>query len=182
MVNYENGKIYRIVCNKTGKQYIGATTILLSARLSQHKKLFNTKKTCLSREVIEGDDYAIYLIEDCPCERKEQLLSRERYYIETTDCVNKKIPLRTKHEWYMDNRDELIQRQLIWNSENADKLKLYNEKYRQKLRDIILNKQEITNTYDIDEQFKNFVCNIKSLSSNETPLNEFVDVSGNYNV
>ena len=75
MVNYENGKIYRIVCNKTGKQYIGATTILLSARLSQHKKLFNTKKTCLSREVIEGDDYAIYLIEDCPCERKEQLLS-----------------------------------------------------------------------------------------------------------
>ena len=38
MVNYANGKIYRIVCNTTGKQYIGSTTRPLSERLNGHKK------------------------------------------------------------------------------------------------------------------------------------------------
>lgn len=168
MVNYENGKIYRIVCNKTGKQYIGATTISLSARLSQHKKLFRNAKTCLSREVLEGGDYGIFLIEDCPCDRKEHLLSRERYFIETTDCVNKKVPLRTKHEWYMDNRDELIARQLLWNKENAEKLRSYQAKYKQKLRDTSLNNTDITATFDIDEMYNHYInTHIKSLGTGD---------------
>lgn len=133
MVNYENGKIYRIVCNKSGKQYIGATTISLSARLSQHKKVFRSTKCCLSRDVLEGGDYEIFLIEDFPCERKEQLLARERFHIETNDCVNKKIPLRSKHEWYMDNREDVIKRQTIWNKENVDKTRVYKKRYVDKI-------------------------------------------------
>ena len=39
MVNYQNAKIYRIVCNVTGKQYIGSTVSNLSTRLSQHKNI-----------------------------------------------------------------------------------------------------------------------------------------------
>lgn len=181
MVNYENGKIYRIVCNKTGKQYIGATTIPLASRLSQHKKLFRNAKTCMSREVLEGGDYGIYLIEDCPADRKEQLLSRERYFIETTDCVNRKVPLRTKHEYYMDNRDELIKKQLEWNRENADKLKQYKAKYIEKLKNVHL--LNITDTYDIDEMYNNFINHIHSLSSsdnivttNEKVLNEIIRI------
>jgi len=134
MVNYENGKIYRIICNETGKQYIGATTIPLSARLSQHKKLYKNLRTCLSREVLEGGNYGIYLIEDCPCDRKEQLLSRERYFIETTECVNKKVPLRTKHEWYTDNKERIIENQCIWNSNNPEKVKEYKRRYMERLR------------------------------------------------
>lgn len=90
MVNYANSKIYRIVCNTTGKQYIGVTTIPLSTRLSQHKKLFKINSPCCSKEVMEHEDYAIYLIEDYPVERKEQLLARARMHIESNICVNKK--------------------------------------------------------------------------------------------
>jgi hypothetical protein len=155
MVNYQNGKVYRIICNKTGKQYIGSTTIALSARLSQHSKLFRNARTCLSREVIEGGDYAICLIEDFPCDRKEQLLARERHFIETLDCVNKKVPLRTKHEWYMENRDELIRKQLIWNNANKDKTQIYKQRFAEK--QMLNNQQE--EGIDIDEEYEDYVNN-----------------------
>ena len=132
MVNYYNGKIYRIVCNETGKQYIGSTTSSLSTRLCQHKKYFKDGKSGTSREVLKNNNYNIILIEDYPCERKEQLLQQERYYIETMDCVNKNIPLRSRHEWYENNREQYISRQMIWNNNNKDKLKQYQETFKAK--------------------------------------------------
>jgi hypothetical protein len=132
MVNYYNSKIYRIVCNETGKQYIGATTIALSTRLCQHKKLFKDNRSGSSKEVLKSGNYNIVLIEDYPCERREQLLQRERYYIETTDCVNKIIPLRTAHEWYEDNKEKYIARQTVWNNNNKDKLKEYQKTFKTK--------------------------------------------------
>lgn len=158
MVNYGNGKIYRIVCNITGKQYIGATTIALCSRLSQHKKLFYGKKNSLSREVIEGGDYAIYLIEDYPCERKEQLLARERYYIDTFDCVNKKVPLRTKQEWYNDNREDVIKKQTEWNMNNVHRTRLYKKKYAEKQKEIRNAEiNQLERDADLDVEFLNFV-------------------------
>ena len=157
MVNYQNGKVYRIICNKSGKQYIGSTTIALSARLSQHARLFRNARTCLSREIIEGRDYEIRLIEDFPCDRKEQLLARERHFIETIDCVNKKVPLRTKHEWYMENRDELIRKQLIWNNANKDKVELYKQRFAEK--QLLNNQPEIEEGIDIHEEYEDYVNN-----------------------
>jgi hypothetical protein len=158
MVNYGNGKIYRIVCNKTGKQYIGATTIALSARLSQHKKLFRGARTSLSREVIEGGDYAIYLIEDVPCTRKEQLLARERHYIDTLNCVNKKKPLRTKHEWYMENREELIRKQILWNKANEDKTREYKQRYTEKQQ----TERELEQIREmVDDEYEEYVANYR---------------------
>ena len=37
MVDYGNGKVYKIVCNNTGKVYIGSTTQPLSKRLVAHR-------------------------------------------------------------------------------------------------------------------------------------------------
>jgi len=34
MVNYNNSKIYKIVCNVTGKQYISSTSVGLKKRLT----------------------------------------------------------------------------------------------------------------------------------------------------
>ena len=65
MVNYSNGKIYKIVCNVTGKQYVGSTTKkYLSQRLQAHVGCYkqfqngNTKKTMTSFQVLKEDDYA----------------------------------------------------------------------------------------------------------------------------
>jgi len=145
MVNYQNGKIYRIVCNITGKQYIGSTVSSLNTRLCQHKKTRN----CSSTQILDNNDYSIVLIEDYPCERKEQLLARERYYIETMDCVNKKYPLRNQHEWYEDNKKRLIEKQIIWNNNNKDKLKEYRKTYKNKNKGVYV---DLTHTDVEDEE------------------------------
>lgn len=81
MVNYANGKIYRIVCNTTGLQYIGSTTRPLSERLNEHKqnlKKFLNGKThyVTSFKVLENNNFQIILIENVPCSRKEELLKK----------------------------------------------------------------------------------------------------------
>jgi predicted GIY-YIG superfamily endonuclease len=148
MPNYQNGKIYRIVCNQTGLQYIGSTTIPLASRLSQHKKLFKDGKSGTSKLVLENNDYNIVLIEDYPCDRKEELLKRERYFIETVHCVNIKVPLQSQKEWYEKNKDRLIEQQKIWNNNNKDKLKQYQHTFRTKEKGIYV---DLTNM-DIDDE------------------------------
>ena len=103
MIDYILGKIYKIECNKTSKIYIGSTCeYFLDKRLIGHKAIFQRykeKKTnnyLTSFEVLENNDYKIMLLESYPCNNKNELHQRERYYIENNECVNKKIPLRTK--------------------------------------------------------------------------------------
>lgn len=162
MPKYENGKIYRIICNQTGLQYVGSTTIPLSARLSQHKKVLKDGISGTSKLVLENGDYSIILLEDFPCERKEQLLQRERYYIETMNCVNKKIPNRSQKEWYIDNREAYIEKQKIWNNQNKHKLRQYQETFKNKNKGIFIDltnidvddddvKLNIEDIYDCDE-------------------------------
>jgi len=95
MVNYQLGKIYKIVCNETGEQYIGATCQKkLCTRLAQH--VSNNK--CSSKGIIERGKYEMVLIEDYPCTSKDQLHQRERHFIETLICVNKRIPIISEAE------------------------------------------------------------------------------------
>ena len=105
MVNYNNGKIYKIICDETNKTYYGSTTQPLCKRFQKHK---NIKSTVFN----EMTNPKIYLVEDYSCERKEQLLKRERYFIENNDCINKDIPGRTKEEfgkvYYISNRDKIV--------------------------------------------------------------------------
>lgn len=109
-MDYSNGKIYRIVCNITGRQYIGSTTQSLPKRLHEHKrkyKLFLEGKVqfITSFSVLENNNVDIILVESCPCKSKEELHRRERLFIETMDCVNKIIPLRTDAEYKRDNKE-----------------------------------------------------------------------------
>jgi hypothetical protein len=101
---YEFGKIYKIECNITKRQYIGSTTQLLESRLKGHWNNYlstiqnRSKRPCSSFEILKGNDFAIHLIENVKCKNKEELLTRERFYIETTDCVNKNKPILTREE------------------------------------------------------------------------------------
>jgi len=105
-MDYKNGKIYRAV-SSNNKQYIGSTTQTLTKRLSTHKKDYKrwvagTKRCGSIRELYNDEsEVKIFLIEDYPCERKEQLEARERYWIENIEggCVNKYIPTRSITEY-----------------------------------------------------------------------------------
>jgi hypothetical protein len=100
---YEKARIYRVIDNSNGQQYIGSTCKSLSNRLSQHKYdyqkyLEGIQHYISSFDILKNCDFSIILIEEYPCSNKEQLLKRERYYIETLNCINKRMPIRTKEE------------------------------------------------------------------------------------
>jgi len=137
MPDYSNGKIYKIVCNITGEQYIGATIQKLSYRLSNHVRHKNTEKKYKSKDIILRGDYQIVLIENYPCNNKEELEKKEREHIENNICVNKVIPTRTKKEWTYENRDVANERAKLYRKTNIEDVKQYEKQYREKNKDKI---------------------------------------------
>jgi hypothetical protein len=77
--DYSQGKIYKIVCNKTGLIYIGSTCNTLDERLKQHEydcKRYLDKKSnkfVSSIYVIISNDYKMELIENYSCNHKKEL-------------------------------------------------------------------------------------------------------------
>ena len=138
MVNYSQGKIYKIVDNTNGDIYVGSTCeTTLAKRLSKHIQTFKTYKQgksgyASSYKIIENDDYDIILIENYPCETRDQLHSRERHYIETLPCVNLIIPTRTHKEWVQANKEHIQEKLKEYSKTNEIRLKQYQENYREK--------------------------------------------------
>jgi len=131
MVNYQNGKIYRI--DGGGLTYIGSTTNnYLSTRLAGHKCDYNRfldgkKNYYTSFEILKTDNYRIELLEKFPCDSKDELTAREGYYIRQMVCVNKHIAGRTKKEWHQDNKNELNQKYKQYYQDNKEQLKKRHE-------------------------------------------------------
>ena len=104
MVQYNRGKIYKLVCNETGLVYIGSTCEkLLCQRLSKHVCDYKRWKDgkygyTTSYKTIDNGDYYIELIETVPCSGFDELSKKERHYIESVKCVNKVMPGRTVQE------------------------------------------------------------------------------------
>jgi len=111
MSNYNNSKIYKIVDNTNNNIYVGSTKQkYLSLRLASHKndykRYLRGEKTFLtSFDIIKNNDYDIILLELVNCNSKDDLHKKERYYIETLDCINKVIPGRTQKEYKKVNKE-----------------------------------------------------------------------------
>jgi hypothetical protein len=82
--------------------------------------------------VMENDDYDILLLEIYPCNWKDELHTRERYYIQNNECVNKSIPLRTGKEYYVEHKEEILTRHQKYREENKDLIKQQYEKNKDK--------------------------------------------------
>jgi hypothetical protein len=135
MVNYQEGRIYRLVCNVTGLVYIGSTTQPLYKRKYGHTKDYERWKEgktnyVTSFKIIENGDYDIFLIEDCPCDTREQLMRRERYWIEQTECVNRCIPTRTNKEYREANADRYREQRKLYYQNNIERFKEEHKQYR----------------------------------------------------
>ena len=95
MVNYQNGKIYKIMSDETDLVYVGSTTQDLCVRMASHRRdykawLNNDKKYVSSFEILKFDNYRIVLIENYPCNDRTELNKKEQEYIEKLNCVNKR--------------------------------------------------------------------------------------------
>jgi len=133
MVNYANSKIYKLVGG--GLTYIGSTTRPLSERFYEHKR----KTSCSSRVVLDKPDACIVLIENYKCEDKEQLLARERHWIDTVDCVNLYRPMLYEGEkqeydqqYYEANKEQKTLYNKEYNKANKEQISLQKKEYHEK--------------------------------------------------
>ena len=162
MEDYQNGKVYRVNVNGSDLVYYGSTVQRLSKRLSQHRCSYkrwlnNDYEYVTVFELLKLGDPYITLVENFSCDSKEQLKSRERYYIENNPCVNKYVPGRTKAEYREDNRDQILEKNKEYYQDNKEKIKEYRDThkehkaeydrdYREKNKDELLeNKREYYN-------------------------------------
>ena len=134
MNKYNKGKIYKITSPNTDDVYYGSTILSLNQR-------FWTHKSCNSKIIIEAGDAKIELVEKYPCESKQELLWRERYYIENFDCINKMKPIQTKEEkrendreYYKKNKEYQKEYKKEYYEKNKERVNLYNSKNREKRR------------------------------------------------
>jgi hypothetical protein len=141
MVNYQKGKIYKIIDNTNNNVYVGSTCEKLCRRLQKHKSSYkcylnpNVKQGHMrSFDIIKNGDFKIVLIEDYPCNNKEQLLSREQYFIDKIDCINHNNPIHESKEyqqkWRDNNREHCNQKSREWSKKNRDKKNEINRLYR----------------------------------------------------
>ena len=150
-MSYSKGKIYRLVCNNTGQQYIGSTIQSLSQRLGNHKAAYKAflegkptdKLTAFS--ILSENNFEMILIEEYPCENKNQLERRERYFIQTMFCLNKNKPEQTREErieyhqqYRKDHKDEILKSKIDYRQKHKEEIAKSKIDYRQK------HKEEIT--------------------------------------
>jgi len=142
MVNYNLGKIYKIVDNTNNNVYIGSTCEpILARRLAKHIGNFKSYKKgkfhfISSFKIFENGNYNIVLIEDFPCENKNQLYARERYWTENINCININRNQGIIHElgglqeykkeYHEKNKESILNRKKIYYQNNKAKL---NEKF-----------------------------------------------------
>ncbi len=154
MPNYQNGKIYKITAGNL--TYIGSTTEhALARRLAGHvsgyKKWKNeTGYFTTSFPLIETGQYEITLIELFPCGSRDELNARERFHIESTVCVNKHIPGRTKKEWCEVNADTIREEKKAYYAANADRLLEQQKAHYEANKDTILEKQKTYYAFNAD--------------------------------
>ena len=201
MPDYSQGKIYKIECNVTGLVYIGSTCEpTLARRLAKHRgnyirwKKDNTKENYVtSFQVLENDNYEIILIETFPCKSKDELHSKEKFYIKNNDCVNKYIPSRTRQEYRQDNierinayerSDERKQRNKeLYLEHRKEKIKEYYELNKDKINEYKkeyygLNKDKI-NEYQKEYKRKEYTCVCGKVVQMRSKLNHFKTLQHN---
>lgn len=128
MPDYQNGKIYKITGTTDDGQeliYIGSTIQKLCVRFASHKNDMKRGKNYSSKQLVICSNCLITLIELFPCNSKEELLMRERYYYDLYDCVNKVKPILLEGE----KKEYKKQYYKQYNIENVDKIKEYSKQY-----------------------------------------------------
>ena len=142
MPDYNNGKIYKIVCNLTKECYVGSTTQPLSKRLAGHVneyKRYSLGKSVATSSfpILERGNYDIVLLEEVKCDNKEQLHKEERKHIEANVCVNHNMPLRKKKEYREANKDKILESKKKYYEITRDKQIEKSRQYREDNKDKI---------------------------------------------
>jgi len=164
MVNYQNGKIYKIVSPSHPEvpPYYGSTTQLLCIRMANHRQDYKyTNDNITSKLILCYDDAIIMLVENYPCNSREELYRKEGEYILQNECVNKRVAGRKTEERkedyllyqqqyrennkdyfkqkYQENREHRIAVAKKNNELRKEEIKEYQKQYREKNKEKFAN-------------------------------------------
>lgn len=153
MVNYNNGKIYKIepLNGEEGDIYIGSTTKkLLSQRMDTHRRDYKRFLNVKTNNVTSFNLFDKYGVENCKIillelvnvNSKDELLIREAHYIKILKCVNKQIPLQTNKEWTDKNKEYLKEYRKEYNEINKEHRKEIRQIYTDINKDILTKKNK----------------------------------------
>jgi hypothetical protein len=143
------GRIYRIVGGD--KVYYGSTKKQLHRRWEIHVAFYKNNyerkdgysSNCRSKSLFEEfgiENCKIELVEEYPCNSREELEKRESFYIRNNDCVNIVIPDRTRAEYMRDTAEHQKEMWKKYYNNTIEKMKakitcqvcgsIYNERQR----------------------------------------------------
>ena len=122
-MDYQNGKVYCIRNSVNDEIYVGSTTQRLSKRFSKHKSDMKVLTGKLYQEIINVgvENFYIELIENYPCNSKEELNKREGEYIRQMGTLNYQVSGRTRQEYREENREKQRERAKAYYHNNKEK-------------------------------------------------------------
>lgn len=144
---YQNGKIYKVInINEPDKFYVGSTCNPLCKRMVLHrsacKKESDNRKFYISMREEGIENFKIILIENYPCDSKDELRAREQYYIEQLNPVfNMKSAYSTeehKKQYYEANKEQIKQ----YYEANNEQIKQQKKQYYKLHREEILKRKK----------------------------------------
>tara|TARA_R110000803_G_scaffold86501_1_gene152935 strand:- start:131 stop:739 length:609 start_codon:yes stop_codon:yes gene_type:complete len=145
-INYNNGKIYKIINPQNEIIYIGSTAQeQLCYRFSTHKHRGNGNK--------------IILLENYPCNSKQELVKKEQEFIEQYDNLLNQVRAFNSEEYhkeytkeYRENtKNKISQYKKEYNKKNKDKIFEKVKVYRENNKDKIAEKKKVYYENNKDE-------------------------------
>jgi hypothetical protein len=128
MVNYANGKVYKLVNDVDDAVYVGCTCGKLSERLNEHKKASRLKPNIRVYEHVtatggwKDGGWKIILLAETPCEDREQLHAHERHWVERVGTLNMRVPGRSKTEYVATHREEQAEKARAYRAAHSEKI------------------------------------------------------------
>jgi hypothetical protein len=179
---YNNGKIYRLMCND-GYYYIGSTIVKLNLRFNSHKKSSKIMNTPVYNHInkIGWENVEIELIEEYPCNVKKELNKREDFYIKRSKndplCLNINRAYISKDErkeiqkdYYEHHKDEIIESHKEYNEKNRERVDAYHAEYRLKNAE---KRREYSRQYRLEHLDEDKERRKKYITENKDKVDEY---------
>ena len=144
MPDYQKAKIYKIVDANEEMVYVGSTVNTLVRRMAQHRACYKKEKKYFTTSHDIFDKYGmenckILLLENCPCNSKEELLKREGEFIRQLNCVNKQVAGRTRKEYKeiyrVDNKEILAEKAKKYREDTKQHIQEYYEANKEHIKE-----------------------------------------------
>lgn len=161
------GRVYKMISDSDGVSefYVGSTIVPLYMRFHLHKSIAKTKPHIkVYKYFNEAGWQGVQLIQlaEYPDITRTELAVKEREWVQQLrPSLNVRVPSRTRQEWYVDNRERILQehkeyyranrehakeRQRKWYNANKERMVAYCKQY------YVDNKEKMT---EYNRQYRN---------------------------